>query len=70
MSARATPVGPHEIAAMLNISRQRFNQLVTQGDFPEPWATLATGRIWAAEDVSAWALKAGRRVWPVPERDG
>jgi len=60
-----TPIGPHEIAVMLNVSRQRVQQLMAQDDFPEPWATLATGRIWAAEDIAAWAKAKGRRVWRV-----
>jgi len=60
-----TPIGPHEIAVMLNVSRQRVQQLMEKDDFPEPWAVLATGRIWAAEDVEAWGVKAGRRIWPV-----
>jgi prophage regulatory protein len=63
---RTTPIGPHEIAVMLNVSRQRVQQLMAHDDFPEPWAVLATGRIWAAEDVEAWGLKAGRRIWPLP----
>jgi hypothetical protein len=59
---RPTPIGPHEIAVMLNVSRQRVQQLMSQDGFPAPWATLATGRIWAAEDIAAWAKAKGRTV--------
>jgi predicted DNA-binding transcriptional regulator AlpA len=65
---RATPIGPHEIAVMLNVSRQRVQQLMTQDDFPEPWARLATGRIWAAEDIAAWAEAKGRTVRDLDDR--
>jgi prophage regulatory protein len=61
-----TPIGPHEIAVMLNVTRQRVMQLRARADFPKPWATLATGHIWRAEDVTAWAEVTGRKVWPLP----
>lgn len=57
-----TPIGPAEIARMLNVTRQRVTQLRERDDFPKPWATLATGHIWRAEDVAAWAEKGGRKV--------
>lgn len=60
-----TPIGPHELAVMLNVSRQRVNQLMAADDFPAPWATLATGRIWRAEDIAAWAKVKGRTVRPI-----
>lgn len=60
-----TPIGPHEIAVMLNVSRQRVTQLMAADDFPAPWAVLATGRIWRAEDIARWAEPKGRRVYPI-----
>lgn len=57
-----TPIGPHEIAVMLNVSRQRVTQLMQRDDWPAPWAVLATGRIWRAEDIAAWAERDGRTV--------
>jgi prophage regulatory protein len=60
-----TPIGPHEIAVMLNVTRQRVMQLRAREDFPAPWATLATGHIWRAEDIAAWAELDGRTVHPI-----
>ena len=60
-----TPIGPHEIAVMLGVTRQRVMQLRSRDDFPKPWATLATGHIWRAEDIAAWAEKDGRTLRPV-----
>ncbi len=59
-----TPIGPHEIALMLGVTRQRVMQLRARDDFPKPWASLATGHIWRAEDIEAWAEADGRKVHP------
>lgn len=50
-------MGVTEIAELLGVSRQRADQLSRQKGFPEPVAVLSNGRqrIWAAEDVRAWA---------------
>lgn len=50
-----------EIARMLGVSRQRVHQMLAAGDFPEPIAELAVGRVWRRADVEAWARKTGRR---------
>lgn len=55
-------VGAHEIAALLNVSRQRVSQLAATADFPHPAAELQAGRIWLKSDVIAWALRKGRAV--------
>jgi predicted DNA-binding transcriptional regulator AlpA len=61
-------VGPAEIARMLGgISRQRVYQLTSRDDFPAPVAALATGKIWAYEDVIAFAKRTGRTVTPLAE---
>lgn len=65
-----TPIGPHEIGLMLNVSRQRVNQLMAHDDFPAPWVVLATGRIWRDQDIAAWAKKGGRIVRPLPDLTG
>ena len=45
-----------EIATMLDVSRQRADQLVRDyEDFPAPVAELASGRIWETTAVDAWA---------------
>jgi prophage regulatory protein len=36
------------------VSRQRIQQLAEQSDFPTPFAELAMGRIWLADDIEAW----------------
>lgn len=45
-----------DIAAMLNVSRQRADQLTRYKGFPEPVAAVNNGRmrIWRTEDVEAW----------------
>lgn len=46
-----------EIAEFLGISRQRANTLADRPDFPAPLAHLTVGRVWATEDVRAWAAR-------------
>ena len=55
-------VGVTEIALILNLSRQRSDQLSRQKGFPDPLEELASGRVWTATAVMAWAKAAGR--WP------
>lgn len=40
---------------MLMVRRQRADQLSRTKGFPEPVADLASGRVWAKEDVVRWA---------------
>lgn len=47
-------MGAAEIGALLDVSRQRVQQIVNRPDFPAPVATLAMGKVWGAEDVRAW----------------
>lgn len=58
-------MGVTEIADLLGVSKQRADQLTRRGDFPAPVAELASGRIWLAADVTAWARAAGR----LPDED-
>jgi len=55
-------VGLTEIAEMLELSRQRVDQLVRDADssFPEPVAVISAGRIWRRSDVERWARRVGR----------
>ncbi len=53
-------VGVAEIAEMLEVTRQRVDQLVREPEFPAPEAILSAGRIWRREDVEAWATRTGR----------
>jgi predicted DNA-binding transcriptional regulator AlpA len=53
-------MGPAEIAALFNVSRQRVTQLIAKPDFPTPVADLAMGKVWQAADVREWGKKNGR----------
>ncbi|MFI1996076.1 helix-turn-helix transcriptional regulator [Actinoplanes sp. NPDC020271] len=54
---RPALMGIQEIQRRLGRSRQRVQQLTTKADFPEPYQTLAMGRVWLADDVEAWIRK-------------
>ncbi len=58
-------VAAAEVARMLGVSRQRVSQVTAKGDFPAPIAVLTVGKVWAYEDVRAWAERTGRVVHPV-----
>lgn len=47
-------MGAAEIQARLGVSRQWAYELIARRNFPEPYATLAMGSVWAATDVEAW----------------
>jgi len=53
-------VGAAEIAALLGVSRQRVQQLISRPDFPQPDAVLAMGKVWRLPDVQTWAKAHGR----------
>jgi hypothetical protein len=56
-------VGVTEIAAMLDLSRQRVNQLVRSDQtFPPAEAELTGGRVWRTEVIEDWARSQGRPV--------
>lgn len=52
---------------MLNVSRQRAQQLTGHRSFPEPVAVLRAGKIWLEDEVVEWAQKRGREMRPLPE---
>lgn len=47
-------MGAAEIQARLGVSRQWAYELIARRSFPAPYATLAMGSVWAADDVEAW----------------
>ncbi|WP_420116413.1 helix-turn-helix transcriptional regulator [Micromonospora sp.] len=47
-------MGAYEIRMRLGVSRQRVEQLMKRPDWPKPYESLATGRIWRTEDIEAW----------------
>ena len=53
-------VGAYEIAELLDVSRQRVQQLTREPGFPKPVAVLKAGSVWRRPVVEAWARKAGR----------
>lgn len=55
-------MGSAEIAALLDVSRQRVQQLIAQSDFPKPEAELAMGKVWERKKILAWARSKGREV--------
>lgn len=59
-------VGPWEVAEILGVSRQRFQQLTRYPTFPKPFQVLRGGKIWLRADVEAW--KAQHRP-PAPDAD-
>lgn len=66
--ARPPLVGIAEIAEILGVSRQRASQLQTKPDFPAPTATLRSGPVWYAGDITrfadSWARRGGRPAKP------
>jgi len=54
-------VGVSEAAALLGWDRRRVATYVGRGAFPEPVATLASGRVWRREDVEAFGRDRARR---------
>jgi len=47
-------MGAREIEDRLDISRQRVQQLLARDDWPEPFETLAMGKVWRTEDIEEW----------------
>ena len=46
---------------MLGVTRQRVARIVNEDPtFPDPLATLATGRVWERSAIVAWARSVGR----------
>ena len=45
---------------MLDVSRQRVQQLVNSDGFPAPEVTLGMGKVWSREAVEQWARDHGR----------
>jgi predicted DNA-binding transcriptional regulator AlpA len=48
-------MGSYEIQQLLGVSRQRVQQLITRDDFPEPYDSLAMGKVWLRQDIERWA---------------
>lgn len=53
-------VGSAEIEDMLDVSRQRVQQLIARRDFPKPVVRLKMGKVWRRTEVEKWARSHGR----------
>lgn len=53
--------GPHEVAAILGVSRQWAAQISQRKTFPEPIAELRIGNVWLVQDVEEWAARNPRK---------
>jgi hypothetical protein len=64
-------LGLAEIAEAYGLSKQRAGAITTQQSqgFPEPLASLASGRVWDRDAVYRWALNHGR-PWTEPAAAG
>jgi hypothetical protein len=63
-AAQVVTIG--QIAAGLQISRQRADQLSRQAGFPAPSSESLQGRKWRLVDVRRWAAQNGRS-WQVQD---
>ncbi len=48
-------VGVAELAALLNVSRQRASELAHSRGFPKPWVVLKAGPVWKRSSVARYA---------------
>ena len=56
--------GRGELQKLFGVSYTRTVQIAAQKDFPEPLDELSVGKIWALDDVFAWAESKGRTLHP------
>ena len=61
-SATMRLVGRGELRKLLGVSHTRVVFLANQPDFPTPLDELSVGKIWALDDVMAWAERKGRTL--------
>jgi predicted DNA-binding transcriptional regulator AlpA len=50
-------VGVAETAAILGWDKRRIFTYLGRGSFPEPFAALASGRVWLRSDIEAFARR-------------
>ena len=54
--------GRGELRRLFGVSATRTIQIAERPDFPEPLDELSVGKIWALDDVIAWAERSGRTL--------
>jgi hypothetical protein len=62
-------MGAAEIGKLLDISRQRVQQLTVKSDFPVPEEELAMGKIWDTKKIQDWGRETGRLLVGYAFRD-
>jgi len=55
-------VGRGELRRLFGVSATRTIQIAERPDFPPPLDELSVGKIWALDDVVAWAERTGRTL--------
>lgn len=55
-------LGRGELRKLFGVSHTRTIQIADRADFPEPLDELSVGKIWAYDDVVAWAERTGRKL--------
>ena len=60
--AKGRLVGRGELRRLFGVSATRTIQIAERPDFPEPLDELSVGKIWALDDVIAWAERSGRTL--------
>ena len=55
-------LGRGELRKLFGVSHTRTIAIANRDDFPEPLDELSVGKIWAYDDVIAWAEKTGRKL--------
>ena len=55
-------VGRGELRRLFGVSATRTIQIAERPDFPPPLDELSVGKIWALDDVIAWAERTGRTL--------
>jgi len=59
---RGRLAGRGELRRLFGVSATRTIQIAERPDFPEPLDELSVGKIWALDDVIAWAERSGRTL--------
>ena len=54
--------GRGELRRLFGVSATRTIQIADRPDFPPPLDELSVGKIWALDDVIAWAERTGRTL--------
>jgi len=54
--------GRGELRRLFGVSATRTVQIAERPDFPPPLDELSVGKIWALDDVVAWAERVGRTL--------